>query len=79
MALQIPSAHTFMGTSEPDKRAWYQFYRDMVDSMPQNGSVAPEGSVRANKSCLYVQDTGSGVTLWFNTTGNGSSTGWQVK
>jgi len=72
MALRVPDAQTFMQTDDYTKELWYRFFTSIVNDLPQNGNVAPEGAIRANKSCLYVQQDIGSTVLWFNTIGNGS-------
>jgi len=79
MALRVPDFITFLLPDPANRELWYRFFTTTVNDLPQNGNASPEGVIRANKSCLYIQDNGGSTTLWFNTVGNGSATGWVVK
>ena len=79
MSLRVPDYETFLAVDDFNKRIWWQFMQSVVNDLPLNGNVAPENTVRANKSCLYVESTGGSAVLLFNPNGNGSATGWIVK
>jgi hypothetical protein len=79
MALRVPDYETFLAADDFNKRIWWSFMQSVVNDLPLNGNVAPENTVRANKSCLYIETTGGTAVLWFNPNGNGSATGWIVK
>lgn len=76
--MNLPDKVTWPPASDFDAGVWYRSFQQIVNSLPQMGSVAPEGRVAANASCLYVQ-TSAGTTLWFNESGSGSKTGWVAK
>lgn len=78
--MNLPDYRTFLTQSEDDKRNWYNFMQlQIMNALPQTGTTAPENNIRANDSCLYVQNDSGTMVLWFNETGSGSKTGWVVK
>lgn len=77
--MRAPDYETFLQSDDINRRIWYRFFQSVLNDLPQNGNVPPENAIRANKSCLYTQDSGGSTVLWFNTVGNGSNTGWVVK
>lgn len=79
--MQLPTYDTFMASDDRNREIWYKAFIGIVNLLPQTGSGAPEGKVRANQSCQYVQtDPNTNITtLWVNQIGNGSLTGWVSK
>lgn len=77
--MNLPDQITWPPEDDLSKQVWYRFFQQMTSSLPQMGSVAPEGRVAANGSCLYVQSSAGSASLWFNATGSGSKTGWVEK
>lgn len=77
--IRVPDQASFMGDDVKSHEVWYRFFIDMVNGMPITGSVAPEGVIKANDSCLYVLQSGGSAQLWVNETGSGSKTGWVAK
>ena len=54
MSLRVPDYETFLAVDDFNKRIWWQFMQSVVNDLPLNGNVAPEGTVRANKSCFCL-------------------------
>lgn len=77
--MQLPTYNTFMAADDRNREIWYKSLVDMVNLLPQTGSINPETNVPANQSCLYIQTASGTTTLWVNETGNGSTTGWVAK
>jgi hypothetical protein len=77
--MRSPDYVTFMSLNDRDKQTWYQFLLDVANGLPLTGPGVPNGTIKANASCLYVQSTAGVSTLWFNTLGSGNAAGWVVK